>query len=137
MTSNVCQTVSLLDTKPYVHQVAVRSYLQHRAELHDHIGQLSIRRKEEEAVRYNRGARLAHPLAVDDLCMLYQERTGKLEPRWRGPFIIAGYSNHSVLYTIKQINGRGIRGTFHGDHLKLFVPRTGYLASSDKQIPQQ
>ena len=31
-------------------------------------------------------------------------------------------------FTLRQLSGRRIKGTFHGDHLKLFVPRSGHLA---------
>lgn len=44
---NVRKTVDLLTTHPYVHQAAVRVYLQHRAEVYDPLQQRSFRRKEE------------------------------------------------------------------------------------------
>jgi len=30
-------------------------------------------------------------------------------------------------FILRQLNGRKIRGTFHGDDLKTFTPRSGYL----------
>ena len=73
-----------------------------------------------------------------DLVVVYQERAGKLEPRWRGPFAIGGFGGeHGVTYQLRQLNGRRIRGTFHGNHLKQFIPRSGYLADPtiDPAIP--
>lgn len=85
--------------------------------------------------RYNKGVRQV-TFKTGDLVMLHQEKRGKLDPSWRGPFVIAGYGLHGVSYTIKQINGRKIAGTFHGDHLILFMPRGGHLASDrDPQFP--
>lgn len=62
--------------------------------------------------------------------MVYRKRTGKLEPRWRGPFKISGLGGVlGLCWKIEQLNGRQIRGGFHGDHLKHFPERTGYLAT--------
>lgn len=62
------------------------------------------------------------------LHMLYQKDTRKLEPRWRGPFQINGYEgSHGSFFTLVQLNGRGIRGALHGDHLRRLISRTGYL----------
>ena len=66
--------------------------------------------------------------------MLFQKDTGKLEPRWRGPFKVAEYGSHGVFYLLVQLNGRKIRGSFHGDHLKKFVPRTGHLTGPSTSI---
>jgi hypothetical protein len=121
------------------HTQAVHTYLRHRAEVHDVVSSRSKEQKEEMALRYNKGVkRVVHHLG--DLVMLYQERTRKLQPRWRGPFRISGYGgSHGVSFTLIQLNGRGIKGTFHGDHLRRFVPRTGYLAglSPPSFLPQQ
>ena len=71
--------------------------------------------------------------------MLFQKDTGKLQPRWRGPFVVEGFASpRGVSYPIKQINGRRIKGTFRGNHLKLFIARTGYLANQTPELlPQQ
>lgn len=125
---------------PSSHRSEVQTYLRHRAEVHDAIKALDRRQKESVAARYNRGVnRVVHRL--EDLVMLYQENSGKLKPRWRGPFRISGYGGaHATSFTLQQLNGRRIRGAFHGDHLKKFVPRTGYLldsTSAPPSLPQQ
>lgn len=57
-----------------------------------------------------------------------KRKAGKLEPRWRGPFVIHGSGGeHGVSYQLRQLNERRIRGTIHGNHLKELVPQSGYL----------
>ena len=123
---------------PLSHTNQVHTYLKHRSELHDLVTETTRRRKEQEAFRYNKGVtETLHHLG--DLVMLYQKHTGKLEPRWRGPFRIFDYGgSHGKSFTLQQLNGREIRGSFHGDHLKKFVPRCGYLADPTlPSLPQQ
>lgn len=112
---------------PKGQEKVIRKYLLYRAETHDSIKAKSDARKEEEMERYNRGiTRTYH--AIGTLAMIYQKKTNKLEPRWRGPYRITGYGgSHQHSFTLAQLNGRKIKGNFHGDHLKVFVPREGYL----------
>ena len=64
--------------------------------------------------------------------MLYQKDTGKLQARWRGSFRIDGFGgSHGVSYKLRQCTGRKMKGIFHGNHLKAFTPRRGYLADAD------
>jgi len=66
------------------------------------------------ARRYNKRVRtVVHE--IGSLVMLGQRCGGKLQPQWRGPFKISGYGGtHSLSFTLMQLNGRRIRGTFHG-----------------------
>lgn len=131
---SVCEWVEQMDNDAQ-HAAVVQQYKIYRAETHDRISQLSAKKKEEEAIRYNRGVRVAL-FTTGTLVMLYQKDTGKLQPRWRGPFQIHGFSSdRKITYTLVQLNGKKIRGTFHGDHLKQFVPREGHLASSQEYRP--
>lgn len=113
----------------------VRKYISYRAETQDIVSEASKRQKEEIAIRYNRSiTQTVHE--IGSLVMLYQKDTGKLQARWRGPFRISGYGgSHGLSFTLKQLNDRRIRGTFHGDHLKRFIPRTGYLAEHGIPLP--
>ncbi len=113
--------------EPLVHVAAVRAYISYRAETYDMIRQRREQHKDAMKTRYDRGVKPV-TFAVGDLVMLYQEGVGKLQPRWRGPFKVSGYGGHGVSFTIQQVNGRKVKGTFHGDQLKQFVPRSGYLA---------
>lgn len=113
---------------PIDHNRLVHQYLSYRSELHDRVSQASVARKEREALRYNKGVR-PDVFAQGDLVMLYQKSVGKLQPRWRGPFCIDRFATERELsYVLRQRNGRLIRGSFHGNHLKRFTPRTGHLA---------
>ena len=123
---------------PISHARTIQEYLTHRAEVHDLVTEASNRRKDDEAARYNRGVRqVTHHL--QDLVMVHQDKSRKLEARWRGPFRISDYGGtHGRSFRLQQLNGRKVRGTYHGDHLKPFIPRTGYLAdSSTPSLPPQ
>lgn len=122
---------------PIAHAFAINEYRVHLAEVHDVVTQTTIRKQELEAHRYNRGIKQTiHQLG--DMVMLFQKDVGKLQPRWRGPFRIKGYGgSHGISFTLQQLNGRGIKGTFHGDHLKTFQPRTDYLTSTGTGTPLQ
>lgn len=109
------------------HRQIIQEFITSQSQLRDIVSARSNQKKIAEADRFNRG--IIHCTFVPgDLVLLYQNKTGKLEPRWRGPFFVEGFGGtHETSYIIRQLNGRGIRGTFHGNHLKKFVPRTGYL----------
>ena len=125
---------------PPEHGRLVYQYLTYRAELHDQVSQASLARKELEATRYNKGVR--HTVfAPGELVMLYQKTAGKLQPRWRGPFRVSHFATERGLsYVLRQLNDRLIRGSFHGNHLKRFEPREGYLCDPNSDpalLPQQ
>lgn len=100
--------------QPVSHIVEVRKYIRFGSESHDCVRAMSQKRRESMAQRYDRGVRSANH-QLQDLIMLYQKASGKLEVRWRGSFRIQG-------------NGRKIRGSFHSNDLKRFIPRSGHLA---------
>lgn len=116
---------------PVTHARKIRDYCNYRAQTHDRVRQLSSRKKERDAARYDAGVtRAFHELGT--MVMIYQKRTAKMEARWRGPFRITGYGGvHGLSWEVSQLNGRKIRGAFHGDHLKPFIERTGYLATGE------
>ena len=110
------------------HSQAIKQYLTYRADLHDTVKQRSDEQKMKIADRYNRGVtQVTHH--VGDLVMLHQKNTRKLEARWRGPFQIDRYGGvYGLSFTLRQLNGRKIRGSFHGNDLKQFIPRAEHLA---------
>lgn len=125
--------------QPVTHVVAVRAYLYHRVQTHDYIFRLRFtkERQRSTAGKYNGGIRFV-TFKVGDFIMLHQERKGKLDPNWRGFFSIIRDGIHGAFHFIKEISGRKIFGTFHGDDLKLFILRTGYFSSlSDFHLPIQ
>ncbi len=111
-----------------VHCNHVRTYLNHRAKIHDMIQVVTARQREDEATRYNREM-FAMIHRFDDLAMLYQKKTEKLESRWRDSFRISDYDEfHDIFFILVQLNDRKIRDSFHEDHLKTFISRIDYLA---------
>ena len=125
---------------PEQHAQEVHKYILHRAHLQDAISARTKEQKELEAARYNRTITQV-TFKPGDLVMVFQKNPTKLEATWRGPFRISGYSGgHGRSFALEQLNRRRrIKGTFHGDHLKLFIQRTGYLttAMDTPLLPEQ
>ena len=117
---------------PVQHSVEVQAYLQHRADLRHLVYENRKRQKEDETLRYNRRVnQVVH--VIDSLAMLYQKRSGILEPRWTGPSVIDSYSSERhCSHLLRQFSGRRIKGKFHGDHLKRFIlrPHRAYRSST-------
>lgn len=97
--------------------------------------------KDRMKVRYDRSVR-KNSFYPGEAVMLYDTTLegvgGKLLPRWRGPFVVTGYGGeHNISYTIRQPSGAKIRGVYHGDHLRKFRLREGYLIpSTEAQFPE-
>ena len=65
---------------------------------------------------------------------LFHQDPGKLEERWRGPFIIDRFGgDHGASYTFKTWDGKSAPNTHHGDHLWIFHTRERYLRSTNKE----
>lgn len=81
-----------------------------------------------------------HSYKPGDLVLLHDSKASKkkFQPSFNGPFVISGYGgDHNHSYTLKQLNGKPIKRTFYGDHLRLFIPRTGHLVNStEEELPQ-
>ena len=41
--------------------------------------------------------------------------------------------DHGALYTLKTLDGKSAPNTNHGDHLRIFRPREGYLRRTNKE----
>src|SRR5215469_630394 len=107
------------------HIAAMSYHLSHMAEVKDIVRKSSDVYRERFKARYDRGI---HPyiLAPGQKVFLFQKDVGKLEPRWRGPFIIESLLDHAPV-TLQHIDGRKIPRKFHRDHIKPLRERTGYL----------
>lgn len=118
-------------TEPMKHSQAVREYCNYRVQTYDRIRQLSREKQERDAERYDAGvSRVYHE--IGSLVMVYQKRVGKLEAWWREPFRVSGSGGvRERTWVISQLNGRKIMGTYHGDHLKPFYVREGYLSTGE------
>ena len=62
--------------------------------------------KEKETEKYDRGVK-DWSFKPQDLVMNHQKKSGKLEPRWSGPFMIEKFaSSYGKSYKIRQIGGQ-------------------------------
>jgi len=91
--------------------------------------------KEYQKTRFDRGVR-HRSFTPGQLVMLYDKESSKkkLRPSWRGPFVITGPGgDHEKSFQIRQIDGTPIKFTYHGDHLKVFRLREGYLRTGEEE----
>lgn len=115
------------DEGPRSTQESSQGFVSLRSQLHDLVRAKSDQKKDAEALYFNKGI-IQYSFSPGNLIVLYQKKSGKLEPRWRCPFVVLEPEEPGISYRLHQLNGRRIKGTFHGNHLKLFRPRRGYLA---------
>ena len=107
------------------HRKAVKNCIGHTVELRAKVAKLSEAQKEKEKQKYNHGVK-NWTFKPQNLVILHQKKPGKLQPRWRGPFMIENFaSSDGKSYKIRQIGGRDIKAVFHGDHLKELILRRG------------
>ena len=113
---------------------AAWDFMADRAEIRDETSERSNRAKDRQKERYDKGVRRKE-FSPGQLVMR-QDPTpnlGKLDPRWTGPFVIHGFAGeHRASYKLKRMDGTMIPNSFHGDHLRLFEPRQGYLKPEDE-----
>ncbi|KAI1007077.1 hypothetical protein K3495_g1140 [Podosphaera aphanis] len=91
--------------------------------------------RERQKERFDRGVRqrLFYPGQLVKLCDSASAKK-KLRLSQRGPFIVTGPSrDHDKSYKVRQINGPIIKRTYHGDHLKKYRLREGYLRTGEEE----
>lgn len=116
-------------TDPQLHTQAVQNHLLNLAARRKEISESNEEEKARMAERYNRG--ITHrELYSGDLVLLHQKESTKLGARWRGPFVVHKPGEHASFH-IRQINGRRIKRTYHGDDLRVFQPQTGHLRDKE------
>lgn len=53
---------------------------------------------------------------------------GELVSLWGGPYVVFGYGReYTTLYTLTKLDEKPAKDNYHGDHLKKFWLREGYL----------
>ena len=117
---------------PSDHSQKVGEHLQQLITLQKDIRASDKQRKSKMAEQYNREVTLCQ-LKVEMLILLHQKESEKLEPHWRGPFMIAKIGDH-ISFSLQQLNGCWIKQTYHGDDLCQFVPREGWLTLSTEPV---
>lgn len=88
--------------------------------------------------KHNLGITQKIIFAPGDLVLLYDQKESgkKLQAKWRGPFVITGFGGDiERSYIIRQIDGIKITRHYHGDFLKKFRLRKGYLRALYEEEP--
>ena len=85
-TSKLVHTGNYIESLPN-HRKAVENCIAHTVELRAKVAKLSEAQKEKEKEKYNHGVK-NWTFKPQDLVILHQKKPGKLQPRWRGPFMI-------------------------------------------------
>ena len=107
---------------------AVMDFMHRRELAREQMHDRDVSAKQDMKARYDRRVREYHFTPGQAVMLYHKERKGKLEPHWRGPFVVTGHANEfGVTYKLRQVNGKKIRGQFHGDDLRKFRLREGYL----------
>ncbi|KAI0995583.1 hypothetical protein K3495_g12596 [Podosphaera aphanis] len=95
--------------------------------------------KDKAAQRHDLGVKANYRFNPGDMVMLYDHRESgkKLRASWRDPFFVSGYGGDmGRSYTLRQINGKSIPGHYHGDSLKPFRLREGYIVTNkEAELP--
>ena len=103
----------------------VWDYMARRIDIREGVYDRSVRKKEQEKTRYDRGVKTQY-FSPGDLVLLKDStpHLGKLTEQWRGPFIIDSFGgDHSASYVQKTLNEEPAPNTHHGNHLRIFRPR--------------
>lgn len=113
----------------------VWDYMAQKIDIREDVYERLVRKKEQEKIRYNRGVKTQYCIPSD--FVLPKNSTphlGKLTERWRGPFIIDSFGgDHGATYVFKTLDGKPAPNTHHGDHLRIFRSREGYLRPADEE----
>ncbi|RKF80182.1 hypothetical protein GcC1_039049 [Golovinomyces cichoracearum] len=121
------------------HVKGVIDFMLQRNEIRRKILGRSDRRKDQKAQKHDTGLQATQEYNPGDLVMLFDHRESgkKLRPSWRGPFVVVGFGGDmGKSYCLRQIEGTPIPRHYHGDALKPFRLREGYLISKkEERIP--
>ena len=113
----------------------VWDHMARREEQRKDVVQRTRKAKQRMKERYDRGVipREFTPgqfVFLRDTNLIYDKNV----PRWRGPFVISGYAGeHRSSYKLKRLDGSRAPNSFHGDHLRIFNAREGYLRPANEE----
>ena len=100
----------------------VWDYIAQKIDIREDVYERSLRKKEQEKIRYDRGVKTQY-FTRGDLVLLKNStpHLGKLTEQWRRPFIVDSFGrDHGVSYVLRTLNGEPAPNTHHGNHLHLF-----------------
>lgn len=113
----------------------VWEFMAKRSDIRGLVSHRSIHAKDLMKMRYDKGVTPTKSLQYGQWVMKNDTRTNrpKSSPRWTGPFMVAGYvSEQGTSYQLISKNRKVTTHAYHGDHLKLYEPRQGYLKQPGK-----
>ncbi|RKF60559.1 hypothetical protein OnM2_049059 [Erysiphe neolycopersici] len=93
-------------------------------------------RRQVQKGKHDLGVSQYRNYTLGSLVMVYDHihAKEKLHAAYRGPFVVTGYGGHNRKnFSIQQVNGERVKNTFHGDQLKPFRLREGYLVTEQEQ----
>ncbi|KJX92033.1 hypothetical protein TI39_contig5955g00001 [Zymoseptoria brevis] len=119
-------------TIPIIKHLANRQHIQVAVRRAEH------RTKQLNQARFNKRHAAPPTFSISDtiLLMSHHLRQKSKQPPWSGLFRITGHtpdSNHCFM--LSSISGKSLQGNHHADDLRLFTPRTGYLAFGQEPLP--
>ncbi|KAI1004034.1 hypothetical protein K3495_g4176 [Podosphaera aphanis] len=117
------------------HASAVLAHMANLEVERDKVIQKYSLRRQLQKNRHDLGVSRNISYSSGDLVMLYDHSAAKrkLCASYRGPFIISGLAgDNGKSYTLRQVNGEPIRNTYHGDQLRPFRLREGYLVTDEE-----
>ncbi len=119
---------------PVSHIKKIKRYIRFRSDSHDYVKALSQKQREDMIYKYDRDiSSVYHQL--QDLIMLHQKSSDKLQSKWRDSFRIQNHERtHEKFFVLRQINERKIQEAFHENDLKRFVSRTEHLAEDARRL---
>lgn len=126
-----------LDNAPETNEDALLNFILHRTNVYKTIYHNRKKEQERRKLRYNKGVRL-YTFKPGDLVMrrILMSKQRKLEPRWSGPWkILEPAGKHGISWMLQNVDtGVLLFRRCHGDDLKLYLPRKGYLATYNKEL---
>ncbi len=115
------------------HIKKIRRYIQFKSDFHDYVRALSQKRQEDMTYKYDWSVNSVYH-QLQDLIMLHQKSSDKLQLRWRSSFRIQNHEKtHEKFFVLRQINERKIQKAFHENDFKQFVSRTEHLAEDARR----
>ncbi len=116
------------------HIKKIRRYIQFRLNFHDYVKALLHKRQEDIIYKYDQNVSSVY-YQLQDLIMLHQKSSDKLQFKWRDSFRIQNHEKtHEKFFVLKQINKRKIQKAFHENDLKQFISCTEYLAEDARRL---
>lgn len=115
---------------PQSHTQAVQNHLINLAAQRIAVTEADEEEKVKIIKQYNQRVML-RKLLIEDLILLHQKESVKLEACWRGSFAVIKVKEH-ISFHLQQIGSWRIKWTYYDDNLQIFKLWTGHLSLLNK-----